>query len=162
MIAYIGVGSNINEPTLNIKKALSLAIRGGEVEILKSSSLYETSPWGLREQPNFINAVWSVKTTLTPVQLFLYLKKIEVLMGRKKVERYGPRIIDLDVLFYDDLVYQDANLTIPHPKLAERSFVIFPMAELAPNFVHPLLGVTMEKLKVQLKELLNIKKLSNT
>lgn len=159
MICYIGVGSNLNEPTKNIEKAKELISASPHIKFIKSSSLYQTSPWGVEKQPNFVNAVWQVDTTLSPTELFLLLKKIENQMGREKVIRYGPRIIDLDILFYNNLVYQDANLTIPHPKLHERSFVLFPLCELSPDFIHPLLNVTVCYLKSQLRELLNIIKI---
>ncbi|GAB4432977.1 MAG: 2-amino-4-hydroxy-6-hydroxymethyldihydropteridine diphosphokinase [bacterium] len=159
MVSYIGVGSNLNEPTKNIERARELLLSNSGINFIKSSSLYETSPWGVEDQPNFVNAVWQIETELTPTALFLILKNIESSMGRKRCIRYGPRIIDLDILFYDNLIYQDLNLTIPHPKLQERSFVLFPLCEVSPDLIHPLLNKGVSFLKDQLKDLLNIRKL---
>lgn len=159
MVSYIGVGSNLNEPTKNIERAKELLLSNTGINFIKSSSLYETSPWGLEDQPNFVNAAWQIETELTPTELFIILKKIESSLGRKRCIRYGPRIIDLDILFYDNLIYQDLNLTIPHPKLQERSFVLFPLCELSPDLIHPLFNKSVSFLKDQLKDLLNIRKL---
>ena len=156
MFAYIGVGSNLGEPAQNIEKAKSLLVAKSGIKLLQTSSLYETEPWGVKEQPRFVNAVWHIETTLTPSQLFMTLKEIENSLGRKKVLRYGPRVIDLDILLYDELIYQDVNLTIPHPKIPERSFVIFPLCEIAPDIIHPLYNVTIAALKSNLRDLLGI------
>lgn len=156
MLAFIGVGSNLGEPAQNIERAKILLSTISGIKFLQSSSIYETEPWGVKDQPKFANTVWSVETELTPTNLFLALKQIENAMGRKKVLRYGPRIIDLDILFYDNLIYQDTNLTIPHPKIQERSFVLFPLCELAGDFIHPLYNVSISTLKNNLKDLLGI------
>lgn len=103
----------------------------------KLSSFYESKPFGNIEQENFINLVVRIKTNYEPAVLINFLKKIELEMGRRKSTRWGPREIDLDILFYDDLIYQDDKLTIPHKGITERDFVLFPMCEIAPNFIHP-------------------------
>lgn len=106
-------------------------------EVEKISSLYESKPFGNTEQENFINLVILVKTLYEPAALFNFLKQIESEMGRKNSTRWGPREIDLDILFYDDLIYNDPQLTIPHEGIAERDFVLVPMCEIAPDFIHP-------------------------
>lgn len=160
MKAFIGVGSNLGDPVENIEKAKALLLQTGKINFIKVSSFYETEPWGIKEQPKFINAVWHIDTPLSPIELFLLLKEVERLMGRKKMLRYGPRIVDLDILFYEELIYQDSNITIPHPKIGERSFVLYPLAEIAPCYVHPLLSISVAVLKERLVDHLNIKLLS--
>ena len=105
--------------------------------IKKKSGIYETEPWGLKEQPKFLNQVVKAKTRLAPLELLSALKEIERAMGRKKSTKYGPRLIDLDILFYDDLVMKTETLTIPHPMLTQRAFVLVPLNEIAPNHLHP-------------------------
>lgn len=161
MQSFIGVGSNLGDTKNNIKTALDLLISCEDIKFIKSSSFYETEPWGITDQPKFVNAVWEIDTTLLPIQLFKVLKKIEREMGREKSVRYGPRIIDLDILFYDNLIYQDVHLSIPHPKLTERSFVLFPMNEIASNYLHPLLNLTILELKTAVKNDLGIKLVQN-
>lgn len=161
MLAYIGVGSNLGEPAQNIEKAKTLLASASGITFIRSSSIYETEPWGVKDQPKFANAVWVIETSLKPIDLFLALKEIENTMGRKKILRYGPRIIDLDILFYDKIIYQDTNITIPHPKIQDRSFVLFPLSELAGEFIHPLFNVSITTLKNNLKDLLGIKTLKN-
>lgn len=109
----------------------------GECFVDKISSLYESKPFGNIKQENFINLVILIKTIYKPTVLFKFLKQIESEMGRRNSIRWGPREIDLDILFYDDLIYQDSKLTIPHKGITERDFVLVPMCEIAPNFIHP-------------------------
>ena len=104
------------------------------------SRVYETEPWGFADQPSFLNMVISAETELSPVELLKKLKDLEGSLGRVPVFRNGPRLIDMDILFYDDLVMKTETLTIPHPRLHERAFVLIPMLDLAPAFVHPILG----------------------
>lgn len=118
--------------------------RLGVVE--KVSSVYETDPAGFREQPKFLNAVCRISTGLSPEQLLLAAKKIEAEMGRKLSFRNAPRIIDIDILLYDDMVIRSSGLEVPHPRLAERAFVLVPLAEIAPEQVHPVLEKTVVEL----------------
>ena len=106
-------------------------------EVEKISSLYESKPFGNTDQENFVNLVILVKTFFEPTALFNFLKQIESKMGRKNLTHWGPREIDLDILFYNDLIYNDAKLTIPHKGIAERDFVLVPMCEIAADFIHP-------------------------
>jgi 2-amino-4-hydroxy-6-hydroxymethyldihydropteridine diphosphokinase len=110
------------------------------VTVLDQSPVYETEPWGVTDQPAFLNMVVKGKTLLAPVALLARLKHLEIELGRIPSMRYGPRQIDLDILFYADIILATPALNIPHPGLQERAFVLVPLADLAPDFVHPVLG----------------------
>jgi dihydroneopterin aldolase/2-amino-4-hydroxy-6-hydroxymethyldihydropteridine diphosphokinase len=132
---YLSLGSNMGDRECNLEESIRQI---SEFAIIKkSSSIYETEPWGLKDQPKFLNQVVLVETKLAPKELLSHLKTIEQKMGRKKTVRYGPRLIDLDILFYDDLIMKTPDLIIPHPHITERAFVLVPLAEIAPNRFHP-------------------------
>jgi dihydropteroate synthase/2-amino-4-hydroxy-6-hydroxymethyldihydropteridine diphosphokinase len=141
---YLGIGSNLGDRLGNIIQAQ--AALAPQIRLLRASSIYETPPWGYNDQPAFLNQVLEVETELAPQALLTRLKEIEADMGRVKNFRYGPRSIDLDVLFYGEQVLESERLSIPHPMLAERSFVLVPLAELAPNLFHPLLKRSVSEL----------------
>ena len=147
-IAYIGIGSNLGNREDNCEKAIRLLQENG-LEIVKQSSMIETEPWGVPDQPLFINMAVSVKTVLSPENLLALCKKIETDLGRTETILWGPRIIDLDILFYDDVITARPDLTIPHPHIKDRDFVLRPLAEIAPDLIHPVL-------KKSIKELLEI------
>lgn len=132
---YLSLGSNLGNRSANLKEAVSSL--PPQMEVKKKSSVYETPPWGYTEQENFLNQVIEVKTHLEPEPLLKHLKRLEVALGRKATFRYGPRLIDIDILFYDDLILDTSSLTIPHPHLHERGFVLLPMMDIAPDLVHP-------------------------
>ncbi len=134
--AYIGIGSNLGSREENCKRALALLSKNG-VRVSRHSSMIETKPWGFREQPNFINMAVEIETDLGPHELLKLLKKIEDGMGRKPSVRMGPRVIDLDILIYDDLLVKTPELEIPHPWIKDRDFVLRPLAEIAPDRIHP-------------------------
>ena len=141
---FIGSGSNLGDRITALDTAVELL--APEVQVLKASKVYETPPWGYEDQPAFLNQVLQVETELDPPALLMVLKRIELKMGRKATFLYGPRAIDLDILFYDGLIYSTDSLQIPHPLASERAFVLVPMREIAPAFIHPALGKTMTEL----------------
>ena len=143
-IVYLGLGSNLGERARNLEESLERIAELARIE--KKSRIYETEPWGLKNQPNFLNQVVRVKSGLKPLELLSALKNIEKTMGRKKSVKYGPRLIDLDILFYDDLVMKTDKLTIPHPLLTQRAFVLVPLNEIAPNHLHPVEGKKIKEL----------------
>jgi len=142
--AFIGLGSNI-EPRIDHLREAVKAI--GELgEIVRKSSVYETSPVGIVEQPDFLNADVELQTMLEPLDLVHHLKSIEKSIGRIERPRWHEREIDLDILFYDDLILQTNELTVPHPELHKRAFVLVPMVEIAPLFIHPIIRKSMSEL----------------
>jgi len=142
---HLGLGSNLGRTKRNLEKAVSLLIRKG-IEIRKMSSLYKTEPVGRADQPWFINQAVEAESGLSPQELLIFVKEIETDMGREATVPDGPRIIDLDILLAEDTVIGTVELTIPHPRLAERNFVLVPLAEIAPQAVHPVLKRTIKDL----------------
>jgi len=143
--AYISIGSNLGDRLEYLKKAWQLLQAREEIRLMQLSSCYETEPLGYTKQGKFINAVFSLKTSCTPHALLAILQGIESALGRERTVHWGPRSVDLDILFYADAVLQDSLLTIPHPRLTERAFVLVPLAEIAPLLVHPLTGKTVRQ-----------------
>ena len=139
---YLGLGSNLGEREENLRVAMQLL--GPEIQIIKRSSIYESAPMYVTEQPKFLNMALEARTMLSPLATLEKLKKIEEVMDAH--EHNKPRVIDLDILFYSDKIIDTPELTVPHPKIAERKFVLEPMAEIAPDFVHPILDVTIAEL----------------
>jgi len=142
---YIGIGSNLGVREDNCRAAIRHLIDNG-IKVLKLSSMIETEPWGVKDQPKFINMAVEVETVLGSEELLRLLKKIEADIGRHPTIHWGPRVIDLDILLYDDLVLKTHELEIPHPQLAEREFVLRPLAEIAPDKMHPVLKKSIKKL----------------
>ena len=134
-IVYLALGSNLGDRLTNLKEAI--AALTPQMDVKAKSQVYETPPWGYADQPKFLNQVIRAKTYLEPEPLLKHLKRLEVALGRKESIPNGPRLIDLDILFYDDLVLYSAALTIPHPRLHERAFVLLPLMDLDPELVHP-------------------------
>ncbi|MFC1501263.1 2-amino-4-hydroxy-6-hydroxymethyldihydropteridine diphosphokinase [Elusimicrobiota bacterium] len=143
---YVGLGSNIGNRKLNIKKALKFLSDINDFFILKTSSLYETSAIG-PSQRSFINCVIKAKTKLDPHELLKNMQKIEKTMGRQKTVKWGPRIMDLDILLYGKTVIKSENLTIPHKEMEKRLFVLDPLSEISPKLIHPVIKQTVSKLK---------------
>ncbi len=139
---YIGVGSNLGDRLSNCKEAIKELSRSA-LKILRVSTIYESKPWGVTEQPTFLNLVVYGQTELTPYELLGRLKGIESALGRTETYRWGPRVIDLDILFYGDQIINDKELIVPHPYLTERIFVLKPLSEIAPELRHPLTGKTI-------------------
>ncbi len=152
-LCYIAFGSNVGDRVSYILRALELLSYYGS--ILRVSTLYISKPWGVLDQPEFINGVLEFETQLDPISLLELLKDIERRTGRKPRERWGPREIDLDILLYDRHILMLSFLRIPHPYLTARDFFLFPLLELNPKAVHPLSGerlsIYAEKLENQLK-----------
>jgi 2-amino-4-hydroxy-6-hydroxymethyldihydropteridine diphosphokinase len=143
-VVYIALGSNLGDRQANLQAAIQ-ALQPS-VRVRECSPVYETPPWGYLDQPAFLNQVVKGETDLSPRELLDLLKRLEAEMGRQKTVLNGPRLIDLDILFYDDLVMDTPQLTIPHPRMRGRGFVLAPLADLAPDLRHPTLGVTVGEL----------------
>jgi len=137
VLAYIGLGANLGEPVAQVRRALAGVAELDEVEVLQVSRLYRNPPLGPKEQPWYINAVAQVRTRLTAEELLRALRRLETALGRVRGERWGPRIIDLDLLLYDGEVVNTAELVLPHPEMHRRAFVLAPLAEIAPEAWHP-------------------------
>lgn len=143
-IVYIALGTNLGDRLTNLRSAIESL--PSDLRVIRESTIYETPPWGFTEQPAFLNMVIEAETSLEPRALLSYLKKQENELGRIESFRFGPRQIDLDILFYDDLVVEEESLQIPHPRLHERAFVLVPLVDITPEHEHPLLKKTVNEL----------------
>jgi len=148
---YLHTGSNIGDKKARLSQALA-HIETEVGTILKTSALYQTEAWGLTNQDDFFNQAVLISTEFEPLEVLTKLKEIEVKMGRIKTERWTARIIDIDILFWDNELVNEANLTIPHPHIPERNFVLIPMMEIAPYLVHPILDKNIEELYLASKD----------
>ncbi len=141
---YLALGSNVGQRKSNLKKALELLKRN--VKVVKLSLVYQTKPVGYEKQNNFLNMALEGKTQLTPIELVKFTGQVEKEVGRIRRFRYGPREIDIDILFYDDLVYHHERIQVPHPRLQERDFVLRPLMDLNPRIFHPVYKKTVKQL----------------
>ena len=144
-LIYLSLGSNLGDRAANLARAIN-ALPSVGMNVLRRSSIYETEPVDFLAQPWFLNCVVEAETGLDPLPLLQALQGIERQMGSQKLVPRGPRIIDLDILFYGDAVIREPGIEVPHPRLAERRFVLVPMAEIAPNFSHPVSRATVQEL----------------
>lgn len=145
MSIYLALGTNVGNKEENLKEAIKRLSEGG-IEVVGESPIYKTPPYGPVEQDWFLNQVVEVQTELDADELFEAMQIIEKEMGREKEVRWGPRLIDLDIIFYNDLVLHEKNLTIPHADMQNRKFVLQPMCDLNPKFLHPVFEKRMEEL----------------
>lgn len=152
IICYIGIGSNLGDSLKNCRDAVDAISRTTGIDLEAVSSFYKTEPVGIEAQNYFVNAVVEIKTALSPESLLQVLQNIENSMGRKKEVKGGPRIIDLDLLFYGQDVVNENGLIIPHPEIHKRRFVLEPLCEIASYFIHPSFGVSIRGLKERLSD----------
>jgi 2-amino-4-hydroxy-6-hydroxymethyldihydropteridine diphosphokinase len=143
--SYLSIGSNLGDRAANIERALTMLTAAG-VRIIRRSSLYKTEPVDFTAQGWFLNLSVEVETALMPRQLLHAIRRVEQEMGRRRIVRAGPRVLDIDILLYGTSIVRAAELEIPHPRMAERRFVLVPMAEIAPGLRHPVLKLTMTEL----------------
>lgn len=146
---WIALGSNMGEGRKNLDLAIKMMNERG-VSVKKVSTYIETEPYGYTEQDNFVNAVCIAETKLSPRELLETLLKIELDMGRVRIIKWGPRIIDLDILFYEDLIIDEEDLKVPHIEIQKRSFVLEPMNEISPDKIHPVFKKTVHQLLLDL------------
>ena len=142
---YLLLGANLGDRAQTLRRATDL-IAGCVGKVVQQSGLYETAPWGITDQPAYLNQVLAVETMLEPEAVLVHTQGIEQKLGRVRYEKWGARVIDIDILYYDNRVIQSDTLTIPHPYLHQRRFTLVPLAKIAPEFVHPLLQKTTAEL----------------
>ncbi|NLT50994.1 MAG: 2-amino-4-hydroxy-6-hydroxymethyldihydropteridine diphosphokinase [Ignavibacteria bacterium] len=147
--AIIGVGSNSGERLKNISNTVDILKSEKEFSEIKVSAIYETKAFGYEEQPDFYNCAISFLCEITLFELFDYLKKTEKNIGRKETFKWGPREIDLDLLFFGSTIFCNEKLTVPHPGFCERDFVIVPACEIEPDFIHPVLKIILSEIRIE-------------
>lgn len=156
---FLSLGSNQGDRILNLQSAVQeIASKCGH--LLNESSIYETAAWGNTNQSAFLNQVIEIQTILSPQSLLKTVLEIEESLGRVRLERWGPRLIDIDILFYGSDSINQENLTVPHPEIQNRNFVLIPLVEIAPNLIHPKFGVSVTQLLYQIDDDLSVQKLS--
>jgi 2-amino-4-hydroxy-6-hydroxymethyldihydropteridine diphosphokinase len=155
--AYLLTGGNIGNRVAYLQQAAELiADLAGKITAV--SAIYETAAWGQKDQNSFLNQVLEVRTALTPEDLMTILLQIEEKMGRKRMDRYGPRIIDIDILLYGNEIHNSSHITIPHPELANRRFALVPLSELAASYLHPVTGKSIEQMLAETTDPLPVQK----
>jgi len=143
-IVYLSLGTNIGNRVANLREAISSL--SPQLDVKTKSKVYETPPWGYTNQDKFLNQSVKAITYLDPEPLLKHLKRLEIALGREKTFRYGPRLIDIDILFFDDIMLATPNLIIPHPNVHERGFVLLPLMDIAPDVYHPVKKKTVREL----------------
>jgi 2-amino-4-hydroxy-6-hydroxymethyldihydropteridine diphosphokinase len=152
---YLLFGSNLGERAANIANAITLLENQG-INTIKLSSLYETEPWGNTEQGKFLNRVGKFRTTAAAAGLMKTILNIEAELGRKRTIKWAPRVIDIDILFYGNQILSQKDLEIPHPELEKRKFALIPLAEIAPDFVHPVLKKSIKELLAECRDSMSV------
>lgn len=147
--AYLGLGSNLGDREANINKALVELVRSGRVMLKRVSLIYETKAVGIEDQPDFLNAAAEIETEMGPPELLTVIREVERTTGRTKTFKWGPRVIDIDILLYGDECVREENLEIPHPEMDRRAFVLTPLSEIAPTVKHPRLGLTVRQMSAR-------------
>ena len=150
-VAYLALGGNVGHRAANLSRALALLPQYG-VRVLAVSPVYETDPIGYADQPPFLNAACRVETALSPRELLSAVKAVEAEVGRTPTFPNGPREIDVDIILYGDEIVEEDDLVIPHPRMAERAFVLVPLADVAADAVHPALAVTVTRLLTEVDD----------
>ena len=145
-IAYIGIGSNQGDSLTSCTVAIKHICASGHNRLLSQSSFYHTEPWGYRDQDDFINLVIKIKTSLSPFDLLSFLQGVEKKLAKKQDIPWGPRTIDLDILFYNNAIVESSQLTIPHSFVSQRGFVLYPLEEISPHLIHPVYNQTISQL----------------
>jgi len=158
--AYLLTGGNLGNRLNNLSDARKL-IEQYCGKIVQQSAIYKTAAWGFTDQPDFYNQALEIQTELYPKQLMQTLLTIEGQMGRKREIKFGPRIIDIDILLFNDEIIQQPHLAIPHPRLHERRFALTPLAEIAPNIIHPVLNKTIQQLLLESTDTLDVHKIED-
>lgn len=160
-LAYLLIGGNLGDRIKNLDFA-KIWIEKNIGDVINNSSIYETAAWGITEQPDFLNQVLLVETKLSAQEVLHKILSIENKMGRIRTQKNASRIIDIDILFFNDEVIDEPGLTIPHPEIQNRKFALIPMAEIAPDIVHPLLGQSIKNLLSTSKDKLEVRQLSKS
>lgn len=142
---YLLLGTNLGNKSNNLRKVIELLV-ANRIAIRRESSIYETAAWGIEDQPSFLNQVIEIETARTPERLLELTQEIERTMGRVRIEKWGERLIDIDILYYGDTILNQEGLVIPHPEIQNRKFTLAPLVEVAPEFVHPLLLSSQKEL----------------
>ncbi len=149
---FISIGSNAGGRGANCSRAIEALSEASGIEVVAESPLYETEPWGNTDQPAFVNSAVEIRTTLSPSGLLEYLKALEHELGRVPTYRWGPRVLDLDIVFFGSRVVDTERLKVPHPFVSERAFVLVPLADIAPGFAHPVTHRTVAEMLATLRE----------
>ncbi len=158
---FLLIGGNMGNRLQNLHQAVSL-LSAACGPVIQQSAVYETAAWGKTDQAAFMNQALLLTTSLSARELITTILSVEEKMGRRRLERFGPRLIDIDIIFYNDDIIDEPNLTVPHPELQNRRFVLEPLNEIAPSFVHPVLHKTVAELLLECKDELEVKKVQSS
>ena len=157
---FLLIGGNMGDRLQNLHQAIAL-LSAACGPVIQQSAVYETAAWGKTDQAAFLNQALVLTTSLTPQELITTILSVEEKMGRLRMEKNGPRVIDIDIIFYNEVVMHEPHLTIPHPQLQNRRFVLVPLNEIAPGYVHPVLHKTVKELLAECEDTLDVEKLTS-